>query len=208
MVWLKSSYFGESTQSTLGSIVLLAMFSKWSLCLPKDTLHWLYQITLNMIWCKIIQIWNVDEHHVKFESLTILTNSQYLQIQTECLQYWSVLWLFLQSLSITKSSATLNSYWRYKKFFTGLFVCLFVCLFLRWYHKMLLSFSPLKLIQSASLFNSISAALAFCQVESKCLVYNLVCLWPGLFVRQDDQSGDFLFLAWFIIFFCIVYPCL
>ena len=148
------------------------MFSKWSLCLPKDTLHWLYQITLNMIWCKIIQIWNVDEHHVKFESLTILTNSQYLQIQTECLQYWSVLWLFLQSLSITKSSATLNSYWRYKKFFTGLFVCLFVCLFLRWYHKMLLSFSPLKLIQSASLLNMCCS-----------------CLLPGEIQMLGVQSG-------------------
>ena len=148
------------------------MFSKWSLCLPKDTLHWLYQITLNMIWCKIIQIWNVDEHHVKFESLTISTYSQYLQIQTECLQYWSVLWLFLQSLSITKLSATLFSYWRYKKFFTGLFVCLFVCLFLRWYHKMLLSFSPLKLIQSASLLNMCCS-----------------CLLPGGIQMLGVQSG-------------------
>ena len=71
---------------------------------------------------------------------------------------------------------------------------------------MLLSFPPLMLIRNASLLNSICAALAFCQVESKCLVHNLVCLRPGLFVTQDDQSGDFVvfdlihnFLALFIL---------
>ena len=39
-------------------------------------------------------------------------------------------------------------------------------------------------------------------------MYNLVCLRPGLFVRQDDQSGDFFvfdlirnFLASFILVF-------
>ena len=57
---------------------------------------------------------------------------------------------------------------------------------------MLFSFYPLKLIRSASLLNSLCAALAFCQMESKCLVHNLVCLRPGLFITQDDQSGDFV----------------
>ena len=64
--------------------------------LPKDALHRLYQITFNMIGCKIIQIWNIDWYHVKFESLTILTNSQYLQILNGGSQYWSVRWLLLQ----------------------------------------------------------------------------------------------------------------
>ena len=49
-------------------------------------------------------------------------------------------------------------------------------------------------------------------MESKCLVYNLVCLRPGLFVTQDDQSGDFVvfdlnhnFLALFILVFVLTW---